>query len=359
MGTNTSAKNILLFGGNSDERFVSVASAQNLARIMKEKSSTPFTELWFIAPDESVSRVEYGLLLDHADPFKTPFVPHSKAFAKSMESALRSPELTPASPPTFFLGLHGTYGEDGKVQALLEKHSIPFTGSGSRSSHTCFDKTLAKKVVSEKGVAVAEGILLETAANGDFETKLTDFFKKHGKIVAKPVSNGSSIGLHIISDDAGLKRAIQDIRKQAAYGSFMSEQFIEGRELTVGIIDGGGTLAPLPPSEVVLNAGASFDYDGKYLGRGTTEITPAKISQEECELAQSVALQAHRLLGCYGYSRTDLVLQKDRVVMIETNTLPGLTKASFIPQQLESAGISVAAFVESQQILARRRDFSR
>jgi D-alanine-D-alanine ligase len=356
MTTKSVAKNILLFGGNSDERFVSVASAQNLAGIMKEKSSTPFSELWFIAPDESVARVDYGFLQNHADPFKSAFRPPSKPFAKSMESALRSPEFTPAEPPTFFLGLHGTFGEDGKLQALLEKHSIPFTGSGSRSSHMCFDKTVAKKVVSEKAVETAEGILLDAS---DFEAKLTEFFKKHGKIVAKPVSNGSSIGLHIISDEAGLKRAIEDIRKQSAYGTFMSEQFIDGRELTVGVIDRGGTLMPLPPSEVVLNPGASFDYDGKYLGRGTTEITPAKITDEECEKAQTLALHAHRSLGCYGYSRTDLVLQKNRVVMIETNTLPGLTKASFIPQQLHAAGIEVASFIESQQILARRRDFSR
>lgn len=326
---------------------------------MKENSSSPFNELWFIASDESVARVEYSFLIEHADPFKKAFIPPTKPFAKSMESALRSPEFSPADPPTFFLGLHGSFGEDGKIQALLEKHSIPFTGSGSRSSHLCFEKVLTKKTVSEKGISTPDGILLDTSSRENFEKALTTFYRKHSKIVAKPVANGSSIGLHIISDEAGLKRAIHDISQQSTYGVFMSEQFIEGRELTVGIIDREGMLMALPPSEVVLAPGGAFDYDGKYLGRGTTEITPANVTADERERAQSVALKAHRLLGCYGYSRTDLILRDDSVVMIETNTLPGLTRASFIPQQLEAAGLTVEAFVENQQALARRRDFSR
>jgi D-alanine-D-alanine ligase len=184
---------------------------------------------------------------------------------------------------------------------------------------------------------------------------LPAFFKKHGKLVAKPVANGSSVGLHIISDEASLQKAMHQIAQSASFGHFMAEKFIEGRELTVGIIEHQGKLSPLPPSEVVLNQGGSFDYDGKYLGRGTTEITPAKITKAEAEAAQKVALEAHRSLGCFGYSRTDLILRPEGVLMIETNTLPGLTKASFIPQQLEAAGITVVDFVEEQMTLALNR----
>lgn len=348
----TQQKRILMFGGNSEERFVSVASAQNLARTMNEKSSNPFSEIWFISSKLDVALVSLEELSAHKDPFKTPFIPKEKPFAASIEDAL--PRLK-ASGAVVFLGFHGTFGEDGKVQGLLESNRIPFTGSGSKASHLCFDKTLAKEVVSKKGLAVAPGILLTTGPGGNYATALPEFFRKHGKIVAKPVANGSSIGLHIISDEKSLERAIDQIGKSAAFGHFLAEKFIEGRELTVGIIERDGKLVPLPPSEVVLNAGGSFDYDGKYLGRGTTEITPAKITKAEAEAAQKVALEAHRALGCFGYSRTDAILRPEGVLMIETNTLPGMTKASFIPQQLEAAGITVTEFVDEQMALALKR----
>lgn len=345
-------KSVLMFGGNSEERFVSVASAQNIARTMNDKSSTPFSEIWFVAVNGEVSRVSLETLSSHKDPFKTPFVPNEKPFAKSVEDAIPFLKNSAGDKTVVFLGFHGTFGEDGKVQAMLEKNKIPFTGSGSKASHMCFDKTLAKKIVSEKGIATAPGLLLTTGSGGNYATALPDFFKKHGKIVAKPVANGSSIGLHIIGDEKSLARAIDEIGKSEAFGHFLAEKFIVGRELTVGIIERGGKLVPLPPSEVLLNAGASFDYDGKYLGRGTTEITPAQITKDECEAAQKVALEAHRTLGCYGYSRTDVILRPEGVLLIETNTLPGLTKASFIPQQLEAAGMTVQEFISEQLELA-------
>lgn len=337
-----------MFGGNSDERFVSVASAQNLARTMNEKSSTPFAELWFVSPEGTVALSTIEELGAHQDPFKKAFTTKAAAFAENIEEAV--PKLRGA---VVFLGFHGTFGEDGKIQALLERNRIPFTGSGSEASHLCFEKTLAKQIVAKKDLKIAPELVL-LAGSEDFEPQLKAFFKKHGKIVSKPVANGSSIGLHIIKDEDALQHAIKDIR-HAKYGQFMSEKFIEGRELTIGIIEQDGKLTALPPSEVLLNAGASFDYDGKYLGRGTTEITPAKISTAECEAAQKLALEAHRALGCYGYSRTDAILTGDGMVFIETNTLPGLTKASFIPQQLEAAGITVVQFVEQQLKNAGRR----
>lgn len=339
-------KNILMFGGNSEERLVSVASAQNLARTMAEKSKMPFAELWFVAPESPVTKVSLEELIRHENPFKAPFKPAQKPFAASIEEAITKLKATGADGVTAFLGFHGTFGEDGKVQALLEKSGIVFSGSGSKASHLCFEKTLAKKIIADRGIKIAPELVL-MAGDEKFEGPLTDFFKTHAKIVVKPVANGSSIGLHIVSDEKTLRAAFNDIR-QSNYGRFMAEKFIAGRELTVGIIEEGQRVMALPPSEVVLNPGASFDYDGKYLGRGTTEITPAKITSSERAAAEKVALEAHKALGCFGYSRTDLILADGEIYFIETNTLPGLTKASFIPQQLEAAGKTVAEFVASQ-----------
>ncbi len=349
----TQRKTILMFGGNSDERFVSVASAQNLARTMADKSKTPFTELWFVAPDTSVTLVSLEELSRHEHPFKVAFQPTQKPASRTIEEAITKLKSDGSNGVTVFIGFHGTFGEDGKVQAMLETNKIPFTGSDSKSSHLCFEKTLAKKVVVEKGIRIAPELLL-MAGNENFEAPLTAFFKQHGKIVVKPIANGSSIGLHIVTDENILKAACADI-KQAKYGRFMAEKFIAGRELTVGIIEMDGRVSALPPSEVVLNPGSSFDYDGKYLGRGSLEITPAKITDTEAQLAKQVALEAHALLGCFGYSRTDLILTNGEIHFIETNTLPGLTKASFIPQQLEAAGLTVTQFVESQMANANKR----
>lgn len=346
-------KRVLMFGGNSEERLVSVASAQNLARTMAEKSATPFDELWFVSPSGSVTPTTLDELCRHENPFKIAFQPSQRVMAASIEEAILNLKKATDRQPSVFLGFHGTFGEDGKVQALLEKNLIPFTGSGSKSSHLCFEKNLAKVEMKAKGFKVAPELIL-TSGDGKFEPPLRSFFEEHGKIVVKPIANGSSIGLHIVTDEKIFVAACADIR-QAKYGRFMAEKFIEGRELTVGILESNGQTSPLPPSEVVLNPGASFDYDGKYLGRGTTEVTPAKITKTECEIAQKTALAAHSILGCFGYSRTDLILAGTEIYFIETNTLPGLTKASFIPQQLEAAGLTVEGFVATQMADAEKR----
>lgn len=343
---------ILMFGGPSEERFVSVASAQNLAGKMSQESDLPFSELWFVSPEGEVHSVSKESLVGHKDPFKTPFQPQDKIhLGKTMDEAISKLSPDARRSTVVFLGFHGTYGEDGRIQAILEKNGIPFTGSDSKSSHLCFEKNLAKNVAEKNGLATAPGLLLEKSNL----PQLKDFFRTHGKIVVKPVANGSSIGLHIIKNEEQFTKAALEIDKSESMGTFLAEKFIEGRELTVGIVERDGKLVALPPSEVVLNDGGTFDYDGKYLGRGTTEITPAQVTPAEALAAQNLALTAHEALGCFGYTRTDVILRPEGVLFIETNTLPGLTKASFIPQQLEAAKISMTGFVEEQLNLALKR----
>jgi D-alanine-D-alanine ligase len=115
----------------------------------------------------------------------------------------------------------------------------------------------------------------------------------------------------------------------------------------------------LPVSEVKLEEDAAFDYAGKYLGKGTTEVTPAVLTQAEWEAAQTLAVLAHRAVGCYGYTRTDMILTASGPVFLEINTLPGLTKASFIPQQLAASGRDLTMFLNTQLELARRRPAGR
>ena len=336
-------ESILLFGGNSDERLVSVASAQNLSAQFR------FSQLWFLNTAGAVFRVSPAELESHTKVFETEVRPRENVLWPSIEKGL--PFL---QNKIVFLGFHGTEGEDVTLQSTFEKAKISFTGSGAAASRSCFEKDKAKKVVSQVNIRVApERVLTQSEIKKDPST-VQSFFEKYKKIVLKPIASGSSVGLNIVHDAASLKSAI-DAVAISRYGIYIIEEFIDGRELTVGVFDDGHNTKALCASEVVLNAGHSFDYQGKYLGRGTTEVTPARLTFEEAKAANHLAVEAHKSLGCYGYSRTDMILTSSGLVYLETNTLPGLTRASFVPQQLAECKITVPQFIEGQLELAEKR----
>lgn len=340
-------KAILFFGGHSDERHVSVASSQNLVQRFA------FDEIWYLHLTGEVSRVSKAELLAHAKPFEVQFAAQEKPFAKDLAAAL--PEV---QGRTVFLGFHGTQGEDGHIQGLLEKNKILFTGSGSRASAQAFDKVLTKKVCRAAGLALADEEVLVKNEKELWPTKIREFAKKAGPLVLKPASSGSSFGLQIVKNLSALEAAIAAVI-QTNYDEYLMESFVLGRELTVGVLQvragASMTLRALPASEVIMATDRDFDYQGKYLGKGSTEITPADILSEQMQAAQNLAIKAHEALGCFGYSRTDMILTAKGPVFLETNTLPGLTKASFIPQQLEAAGLRVEDFLAEQLLLAEQR----
>ena len=326
----------ILFGGDGSERRVSVASAQNVAAILDGAS------LWFWRRDGSVSSVARPELLAFERPFERDFSPETARSWSELEAAVDSNETRNL---VFFLALHGGSGEDGTVQALLEKRGLAFTGSGSEASRLAFDKLAARERVSARGIRMAEASTV--TADAATHERLARLFETHDKIVLKPVADGSSHGVRIIANERELDAAIVQVVAHPDV-RHLAEAFIEGRELTVGVIEEEEGLTALPCSEVVLEAGRTFDFDGKYLGKGVREITPADVSEAISRAAQSVALAAHEAVGCRGYSRTDVIMGKDGPVFLEINTLPGLTRASFIPQQLEAAGIDMRRFLERQ-----------
>lgn len=338
------SKAILLFGGNSEERMVSVASAQNLS------AQYTFSKLIFQRPDERLFEVSIDELQKHTDVFTTEFKPVStQALAPNLAEA-----LSYFKNQTVFMGLHGSQGENGDVQRLFEQNGIAFTGSGSQASHDAFDKNTAKKIIAKTTVKMAPSIELSLQNLTAQRNQLEGFLSLHRKMVLKPVSSGSSFGLQIVNSLESLNNALAEMKK-LPFDQYLAEAFIRGRELTVGVTDVDGKLRALPASEVVLNEGHSFDYNGKYLGAGTTELTPAPLNEAEMKKAQTVALEAHVALGCYGYSRTDMILSGQDVYFLETNTLPGLSKPSFVPQQLRAAGMPVEEFISHQIDLAAKR----
>lgn len=333
---------IVLFGGPSDERQVSVASGQNVVRTLG-----PEVLAWFWAPEGAVHDVAQADLLAHERPFERDFVPARPAIFPSIEQAL---DTIPVEDPVFFLALHGTAGEDGTLQTMLEQRAIPFTGSGSEASAAAFDKNQAKEKVRGH-VRLAESRVMRTP--DDVRATVADMLSRHERIVLKPLAGGSSRGLFFLGRDGDIDGTIDKVL--AVRVPYIAEQFLAGRELTVGILDQGNGPFALPVIEIEVEAGHSFDYEGKYLGKGTREICPANIPDEMAKEAQATALAAHLALGCAGYSRSDLIATADGIYFLETNTLPGLTTSSLIPQELREVGIGFREFLEQQIALARER----
>jgi D-alanine-D-alanine ligase len=320
----------ILFGGTNKERLVSVASAQALHQAL------PAADLWFWHVADTVHEVQSQQLLGHARPFEDEFEPGSRGipFAQALDQAK-------AEDRVLVLGLHGGRAENGELQAMCELRGIPFTGSGSASSNLAFDKVAAKRFAAIAGVTSPAGIALE-----DIEAA----FAEYGKLIAKPAKDGSSYGLIYVN----AKQDLAAVRNAAKSEEYVIEPFIAGVEATCGVLERpDGAVFSLPPIEIVPAEGG-FDYTAKYLLKSTQEICPGRFSPEVSAALMDQSLRAHRALSCTGYSRTDFIVSAKGLIYLETNTLPGLTKASLYPKALKAQGIEFVDFLHDQIELAQR-----
>jgi D-alanine-D-alanine ligase len=322
----------ILFGGTNKERLVSVASAQALHQALPE------ADLWFWDVDDTVHEAESQALLNHSRPFEEPFRPGTPSVGR-IQAAL---DKAQAEDRLLVLGLHGGMAEDGELQAMCEMRSIPFTGSGSASSHLAFDKVAAKRFAAIAGVKTPAGVAL-----ADLEAALAEY----GKLIAKPARDGSSYGLIFVN----AKQDLVAVRQAAKTEDYVIEPFIAGSEATCGVLEQlDGSLIALPPVEIIPAEGP-FDYVAKYLAKATQEICPGRFAPEITAQLKDQALRAHRALSCSGYTRTDFIVSENGLVFLETNTLPGLTKASLYPKALKAQGIEFVDFLQDQIALAAKR----
>jgi D-alanine-D-alanine ligase len=239
------------------------------------------------------------------------------------------------------LGLHGGTAENGELQAMCEMRGIPFTGSGSASSHLAFDKVAAKRFAAIAGVKAPAGVALEEA-----EAALAEY----GKLIAKPARDGSSYGLMFVNSTQDLVA----VRSAARTEDYLIEPFIAGVEATCGVLERlDGSLVALPPVEIIPAEG-EFDYRAKYLAKTTQEICPGRFAPEINVQLIDKAVRAHQALSCSGYSRSDFIISENGPIYLETNTLPGLTKASLYPKALKAQGIDFAEFLQDQIALAQK-----
>src|SRR3954451_10398113 len=324
----------ILFGGLSKERLVSVASAQAL------HAALPEAELWFWDAGNTVHEVTSKTLLAHSRPFEDPFRPDAPSLG-AIEPAL---DRAVAEGRLLVLGLHGGVAENGELQAMCEMRGVPFTGSGSASSHLAFDKMAAKRFAAIAGVKAPPGVALE-----DAEQALAEY----GRLIAKPARDGWSYGLIFVISS----QDIVAVRRAAKSEDYLLEPFVAGAEATCGVLEqSDGTLLALPPVEIIpAEGGFGFDYRAKYLAKSTQEICPGRFSPELTAAIMEDALKAHRALSCRGYSRTDFIISERGPVYLETNTLPGLTAASLYPKALHAQGIAFPDFLQDQIAMAEKR----
>jgi D-alanine-D-alanine ligase len=237
--------------------------------------------------------------------------------------------------------LHGRLGEDGTVQGLLELLSIPYQGSGVLGSAIAMNKRLTKTLYRLEGLPVAHDRVIR---QGD-PLSLSKVGEELGRpIVVKPNSEGSSIGVRLAKD---LKELCLFIDKAFALDKeVMLEEYIKGREISVGVI-GNRSLQALPVVEIIPNDGYEFfDYEAKYQEKASREICPAELPESTTRLAQEYALRAHKVLNLKGYSRTDMIVRGEDIVVLETNTIPGMTQTSLFPLAARAAGMDFSALLD-------------
>jgi D-alanine--D-alanine ligase len=283
----------VLMGGPSSEKKISLKSGLSVLKALKE------------------SKVKASPVIIKSDSFK------------DNTSLLKSKKIDCA-----FIALHGRFGEDGGIQRILAKLKIPYTGSGVKASNLAMDKVASRNIFKRHGLYVPNFKVTEKSNDAVNLMRNLSF-----PLVIKPALTGSSIGISIVDNYKSLAFAIKLAFKFD--NRVIVEEYIKGRELTVGILED----KPLPIIEIVPKR-PFFDYQSKYKHGLTDYIIPAKLSPEASKKINKASLAAHRLLGCFGCSRVDIILdKKNRPFILEVNTIPGLTSTSLLPKAAKEAGI--------------------
>jgi D-alanine-D-alanine ligase len=239
--------------------------------------------------------------------------------------------------------LHGEYGEDGKVQRLLEKFNMPYTGSDSLSSYFSMHKLLAKERAKEVGLKTPKYHFIERGANiENIAVEITRTF--HQPVVVKPTQGGSSVGVSVVGGYAQIYAALEKLLSEV--DSVLVEEYIRGVEATVGVVENfrDEEVYALPPVEIIPPAKDFFSYDAKYTGKAK-EICPARFSKPVMDELMTSTRTIHTALSLRHYSRSDYIVSPRGIYYLETNTLPALTKESLFPRALAAVGVTIPVFL--------------
>lgn len=358
----------ILFGGASEEREISLASGLMISEhLPKDRYDVRLLDTLALMarhPALSAPLRAKAKALQESRPRTA--LPSRADLSKAMqdqvdraETLAQSASLTLSSRDqggidVAFLALHGKYGEDGTIQGFLELTGTPYTGSGVLASALAMDKVMAKKVLKAEGIPVPKGVHITRADLAREGAAVVDRANDLLPAVVKPSKQGSSVGMSMVGTKEAMEKAIRQALDHD--DEALVEERIQGTEITVGVlgIPGTGEVEALPVVEIVPKR-EFFDYKAKYDPDQCDEICPARISPELAQSAQALAVRAHRSLSCRGYSRTDMILGPNGPVVLEVNTLPGMTMNSLLPKAAAAKGIPFSALLERILSLALER----
>ncbi|HET9454074.1 MAG TPA: D-alanine--D-alanine ligase [Gemmatimonadaceae bacterium] len=317
----------VLMGGTSAERDVSIATSLRVAEALRARGHdvvTLDTAKGTLTPKEEKALLARGSIVKTTPPSQEELARMAEQTLPQMLRAL--PQLQQAD--CVFLGLHGGYGEDGSIQALLDMAGIRYTGSGHLASALAMDKDLSKHLFRRAGVPTANWTMARRDESPDDALRGLLL-----PVVVKPSKQGSTVGLSIVRRREELAAAVAEAFQYD--DEVMIEQFVAGRELTVGILDGEA----LPVGEIIPKH-EIYDYECKYTPGMAEEVFPAQIPSDRAREAQDLARKAFQALKLRGCARIDFRMTEDgSLFCLEANTLPGMTGTSLIPQGAAAAGI--------------------
>ena len=243
-------------------------------------------------------------------------------------------------PNVVFNALHGRFGEDGYVQTILETAKVKYTHSGVIASYIAMDKEISKKLFLKNKIITPKYLKYKFNKNSTLKKKIIFTVKKKLKfpVVIKPINEGSSVNVYICNK----KNLIQNLKKLFQYKEILIEEYIPGREIQVAILGKKklGAIELIPKRKF-------YDYEAKYSAKAATKhIIPVELDKKDLNNVMNIAFKAHKLIGCKGVTRSDFKFNKGKFYLLETNTQPGMTKLSLVPEIAEYSGISFINLIE-------------
>ncbi|WP_436530625.1 D-alanine--D-alanine ligase family protein [Actinoplanes sp. HUAS TT8] len=327
----------VLFGGRSAEHDVSCRSAASVFRFLDR-------DRYEVLPIRITRAGVWQAGTDTGTAAAFPAAPPATAPLASIIAALGVLRTADVAFPV----LHGPFGEDGTLQAVLETAGIPYVGSGVLASAAAMDKQFTKTLVAAEGIAVADGVVLR---DGDDDVTVSDRQRLGLPVFVKPARSGSSVGVSRVDDWDDLGQAIASARKHDT--KVLVEAAVVGREVDIAVLQGEDGTLDVGPALEITHTARFFDFDAKYTPGAAEFVIPAALRTTERELLEDAARRVFTALGCAGLLRVDFFLTATGVVMNEVNTMPGMTELSQFPQIWRAAGVPYAEILDRLLSTAR------
>ena len=339
---------VVLCGGNSTERDVSINSGYNVCEALRSKGHNA------ILLDAFFGTKNTNILNDAKNDYD---IVEARDSIREMSAKVKEEEAVRkcffgenvieicSKADVVFMALHGKNGEDGKCQAAFDLFGIPYTGSGSLASAMGMDKAVTKQIFMSKQVPTAKSVWMKKGE----ETAL-EHYHMNVPVVVKACNGGSSVGVVLVKDISAYEAALEECF--ALDNQVLVEDYIDGREFSVGVIGGKA----LPIVEIIPNEGW-YDYENKYKDGATTHVCPAELNDELTKKMQKTAEEAYEAIGCEPYARVDIMMDQDEnMYCLEVNTLPGMTSTSLIPDEARAVGIDYPTLCEKIVMLSLEKN---